>query len=332
MIPGSAVRPRSTVSKAGGPPPGTATFSNRDSTQIAIADAPHQDQIKPFLDEKLKKIDQERAKIPIHSKRNQPVAPEKPEFDREKVRIITRNHQDAAWKPGIRTTTFVSIWRVEKTKAVAWPIDLFGKFYDGDCYIILHGYNHPSGKKTTMLKYRLFVWLGGVVSSNEQIIGALVATDLERYLGYISDMYLEYQNKESDSFKHLFPDGTEIMEGSVGAGFYYVDPDRYSTDYVPIFFAVDAHYEHTSNLSVIKVSEENVYILDWGTTIFVYVGSVSHMMIQKAARLMTERIRFHRPTVHIIWNNTQAVKLIEECREVFKDFVKGPSALTSVRY
>jgi hypothetical protein len=307
MYPGSAVRPRSTVTKVGGPPPGTPTFANRDTVQV-VETIPITDPIKIFLDEKLKT------------------------FGEEKAKVIKRCQQDAVWKSGMSSTSFVSIWRIEKTKAVLWPTELYGKFYDGDCYVILHGFNHTSGKKTTTLKYRIFSWLGSVATSDEQVIGAIVAGDLERFLGYIANMYLERQNKESDAFKHLFPDGTEIMEGSVGAGFCYIDPERYGSDYVPIFFAADAHQEHTSNLSDIKVNEENVFILDWGTTIFMYVGSVSHPMIQKAAKLMADRLRFHRPTVHIIWNNSQAIKLIEECREVFKDFIKGPTALTSLRY
>jgi len=302
----SAVRPRSTVPKAGGPPPGTPTFANRDAVQTVLPVSTI-DPVKQFLDERLKK------------------------FDQEKVKVIRRNHQDAVWKAGIRNTPFITIWRVEKSKAVFWPQELFGKFYDGDCYVILHGFNHTNGK-TTNLKYNLFGWLGDRATKDEQIVSALVVSDLERYLGYITNMHLEHQNKESDTFKHLFPDGTEIMEGSVGAGFCYIDPDRYGTEYVPIFFAADAHYEYTSDLSVIKVTEENVYVLDWGTTIYMYVGSVSHMMIQKAAKLMAERLRSHRPTVHIVWNNSQTLKLIEECREVFKDFVRGPTALTSIRY
>ena len=46
--------------------------------------------------------------------------------------IVSEDFQGAGKEPGI------TIWRIENFCAVPWPKEKYGKFFDGDSYIILH--------------------------------------------------------------------------------------------------------------------------------------------------------------------------------------------------
>ena len=41
--------------------------------------------------------------------------------------------------------TGLHVWRIEKFKVVAWPRQKYGKFFNGDSYIVLHTYHKNSG-------------------------------------------------------------------------------------------------------------------------------------------------------------------------------------------
>lgn len=297
-MPGSAVRPSSAIIRRGGPPPGVETLASREEVK-----APEiRNVIEEFLATKLLGFADVKA-------------------------IIERTPQTEVWKAGQSNVAFVNVWRIEYMKAVPWPEA--GKFYNGDCYVILQGYgfNH---RKTKMLKYNAFCWLGSEATVEETVIGVLRLRDLERHLGGVASVYLEYQGKESDSFKILFPDGIEIMDGSVSAGFHHIDPEQYA-DYSPVFFSVDDHPNKTTDLSNIDVKEDKAYVLDFGSTVFFYIGSVSHPTIQKAATLMAGRMKIHRPEVKIVMNNMDTKKILEECQDVYRD-LKGVHTDRVVRY
>jgi gelsolin len=41
----------------------------------------------------------------------------------------------------------VEIWRIEDFGVQPWPKNMYGTFYSGDSYIVLHSKKHPSNKK-----------------------------------------------------------------------------------------------------------------------------------------------------------------------------------------
>ena len=55
---------------------------------------------------------------------------------------------EPAWK-GAGQAVGLQIWRIVKFKVTHWPKEDYGKFYDGDSYIILHTYKKPEGDVST---------------------------------------------------------------------------------------------------------------------------------------------------------------------------------------
>lgn len=52
---------------------------------------------------------------------------------------------EPAWK-GAGQAVGLQIWRIVKFKVTDWPKEDYGKFYDGDSYIILNTYKKPESE------------------------------------------------------------------------------------------------------------------------------------------------------------------------------------------
>ena len=52
---------------------------------------------------------------------------------------------EPAWK-GAGQAVGMQIWRIVKFKVTHWPKEDYGKFYDGDSYIILNTYKKPESE------------------------------------------------------------------------------------------------------------------------------------------------------------------------------------------
>lgn len=64
--------------------------------------------------------------------------------------VVHKEFQTAGKQPGLQ------VWRVENLDLVAVPKQLYGNFYTGDAYILLHTTPAPS--------YALHMWLGKTIS------------------------------------------------------------------------------------------------------------------------------------------------------------------------
>ena len=59
---------------------------------------------------------------------------------------------EPAWK-GAGQAVGLQIWRIVKFKVTHWPKEDYGKFYDGDSYIILNTYKKPESEVSQRGKY-----------------------------------------------------------------------------------------------------------------------------------------------------------------------------------
>jgi len=106
---------------------------------------------------------------------------------------------EPAWKtagkvPGIQ------VWRVEKFQIKEWPKEQYGKFYDGDSYIVLHTY-----KKEDKILYDAHFWLGTYTSQDEAGTAAYKTVELDDFLDGVPVQYREVQGSESDKFFTSLP-------------------------------------------------------------------------------------------------------------------------------
>ncbi|KAH9500586.1 hypothetical protein Btru_076981, partial [Bulinus truncatus] len=63
---------------------------------------------------------------------------------------------EPAWK-NAGEKVGLQIWRIVKFKVTVWPKDDYGKFYEGDSYIVLNTYKEEGGDQ---LLYDIHFWIG----------------------------------------------------------------------------------------------------------------------------------------------------------------------------
>uniref|UniRef100_A0A8B9KGD2 Capping protein (actin filament), gelsolin-like b n=1 Tax=Astyanax mexicanus TaxID=7994 RepID=A0A8B9KGD2_ASTMX len=108
-------------------------------------------------------------------------------------------------EPGLRC------WRVEKMKAVALDPSEVGAFFNGDSYLVLENRGDQGAD--------LHMWIGEKSSRDEQVACAMLATQLDNFLGGEPVQHRQVQGYESPEFMNLFPRGISYKEGGVESGF-----------------------------------------------------------------------------------------------------------------
>jgi len=81
--------------------------------------------------------------------------------------------QKAGQKVGIQ------IWRIVKFKVTTWPKEDYGKFFDGDSYIILNTFKYED---TEELNYDVHFWIGKYSTQDEYGTAAYKTVELDTFL------------------------------------------------------------------------------------------------------------------------------------------------------
>jgi len=175
---------------------------------------------------------------------------------------------EPAWKSAGKAPG-LEIWRVEQFKIIAWPKDKYGKFYDGDSYIVLH-----TMKVNDQLKWDVHFWLGHYTTQDEAGTAAYKTVELDDKLGGAPVQYREVQGSESDKFMHLFDKEHHytILSGGVASGFKHVDVHEYRKRLLQIKgttkrVVVREVPAHSSSLN-----RSDAFLLDLGLHVIEFIG------------------------------------------------------------
>lgn len=179
----------------------------------------------------------------------------------------------------------------EIEKFLPSPVEqsLNGKFYEGDCYIILRTYIDDTGN----LNWQIYYWIGSQSTLDKQACAAMHSVNLRNMLGATCRTIREEQNEESDEFLDLFGSHLVYIEGArTTSGFYTVEDIEYVTRLYKVsgtqrivLEPVPIHYE--------SLDVNYVYLLDNGMTIYLWNGSKSNPITKSKARLFAEKINKH---------------------------------------
>jgi len=197
---------------------------------------------------------------------------------------------EAAWE-GAGKKVGTEIWRIEKFKVVAWPKEQYGKFYDGDAYVVLNTYVKPDNKDK--LLYNVHFWLGSGSSQDEQGVAAYKTVELDDLLGDLPVQYREVQGSESDAFLAIFNNQISLLKGGIESGFKKVEEMKWPTRLL--------HIKGTKNIRVTQVANEvkalnngDSFILDMGLQIFQWNGKSAGIAEKRKAASMIENLKKER--------------------------------------
>ncbi|MBN3299062.1 VILI protein, partial [Amia calva] len=102
------------------------------------------------------------------------------------------------------------------------PEQAYGNFFEGDCYIVIHGKADP--KQPVDVHY----WIGNASSQDEQGAAAIYVTQLDDYLGGSPVQHREVQGCESAKFQSYFEKGIVYKKGGVESGFRHIETNVYN--------------------------------------------------------------------------------------------------------
>lgn len=200
---------------------------------------------------------------------------------------------DAGKQPGLE------IWRIEQMKPVRWPKEDFGRFYSGDCYLVLNTVQKPM---SSALEQDLHFWLGKDSSQDERGAAAYMTVELDDSLGGTPVQHREVQGFESKEFMSLFPN-LQFMDGGVDSAFNKVDRSAYQAR---LF-----HCKGKRNCRAFQVpvsgdslNSGDVFVLDAGANLFQWNGTSADKYekvkgLEILERLKKERMSFN-PSVTIL--------------------------------
>jgi gelsolin len=203
---------------------------------------------------------------------------------------------EEAWR-GVGQTPGIQIWRIEQFTVVPWPKELYGKFYDGDSYIVLHTYKDQTSGK---MLYDVHFWLGLFSSQDEIGTAAYKTVELDDLLGSLPIQYREVQGQESDLFLSYFPT-IETMNGGVDTGFNIIDLTKRLTEYKTKLLWVKGRGNNIQvrqvPLQASSLNSGDVFVLDVGNKLITWHGKASSRTEQYKAATLCVQIKNERPKI-----------------------------------
>lgn len=193
---------------------------------------------------------------------------------------LTSAFRAVTHKPGL------VIWRIEKMDLVPLPLNTYGSFYEGDCYVLL-----STRQLGSALSYDIHYWIGKRSSKDEQGCAAIYTTQLDDYLGGVPVQHREVQSHESELFKGYFKQGVIYKKGGVASGMNHVETNVYNVKRL-----LQVKGKRNVTATEVEVSWDSfnvgdVFLLDLGRVIVQWNGPESNKQERMKAMLLAKDIR-----------------------------------------
>ncbi|KAK3746700.1 hypothetical protein QZH41_018920 [Actinostola sp. cb2023] len=177
---------------------------------------------------------------------------------------------EPAWE-GAGKKVGLQIWRIVNFKVTHWPKEKYGKFYNGDSYILLNTYKDPSGDE---LLYDVHFWIGALSTQDEYGTAAYKTVELDNLLDDKPVQHRQVQGFETDKFKSYFK-RIQILNGGyvlADSGFNVIGADKYQTRLLEIKIVNRKDYVVEKPLKRSSMNNGDVYIIDKGLSIIQWCG------------------------------------------------------------
>ncbi|KAM4091917.1 hypothetical protein ACJW30_09G172500 [Castanea mollissima] len=183
------------------------------------------------------------------------------------------------------------IWRIENFQPVPLPKSEYGKFYMGDCYIVLQTAQGKGGAYVLDIHF----WIGKDSSQDESGTAALKTVELDAVLGGRAVQHREIQGHESDKFLSYFKPCIIPLEGGVASGFKTPEEEVFETR---LYVCRGKRVVRMKQVPFARSSlnHDDVFILDTQNKIYQFNGANSN--IQERAKAL-EVIQFLKEKYHV---------------------------------
>ena len=181
----------------------------------------------------------------------------------------------------------ITIWEIENFIPKQVEDKMHGKFYEGDCYIVLSSFLDENQS----LDWKIFFWIGEKSALDKRTCSAMHAVNLRNYLGANCRTAREEQADESEEFLKLFEGNMQYLEGArTASGFYTVEDIDYTVRMYRVHEAVQGIHMEAVACAPESLDPRHVFLLDSGMSLFVWYGRRCKNVVKSKARLMAEKI------------------------------------------
>merc|ERR1712176_881829 len=200
---------------------------------------------------------------------------------------------EPAWE-GIGQAPGLWVFRIEAFKVVPWPVEKYGKFHEGDSYIILQtefAIEEETGQPSDKIEYDIHFWLGKKTSTDEKGTAAYKTVELDDFFDGAAVQHREVQGSESDAFVSYFPGGLEYLPGGVDSGFKVTQQDVFVTRLTQVRRNAKRIIVFEEEAVTLKsLNHRDAFILETGRTIYVFFGDGCCPFVKNAATMKAEHM------------------------------------------
>ncbi|URE45117.1 Villin headpiece domain [Musa troglodytarum] len=190
----------------------------------------------------------------------------------------------------------LEVWCINSSAKSPVPKEEIGKFYSGDCYIVLYTY-HSGEKKED---YFLTCWMGNDSIQDDQMMASQLANTMWSSLKERPVQGCIFQGKEPPQFIALFQPMV-VLKGGISSGYKEfiaeknLNDETYTSDGIALMQVSGASVHNNKAVQVDAVatslSSTDCFILQSGNSLFVWNGSSSNFEQQQWAARIAEFLK-----------------------------------------
>ncbi|XP_038064629.1 protein flightless-1 homolog isoform X2 [Patiria miniata] len=213
----------------------------------------------------------------------------------EQEEVKPKSWLDALEKPQLDYSDFfpddlgqiegLTIWQIENFVPLMIDEALYGKFYEADCYILLHSFLDEND----MMQWKIYYWIGNSTSLDKKACSAIHAVNLRNMLGARTRTIREEMEDESPEFLALFDNEISYIEGGTASGFFSVEENDHTLRMYRVSGTQSLHLEAVA-MEPEQLDPFFVFIVDIGMTIMIWYGQRCKSLTKSKTRLLVEKI------------------------------------------
>nr|XP_029124098.1 villin-2 isoform X2 [Elaeis guineensis] len=190
----------------------------------------------------------------------------------------------------------LEVWRINGSAKTPVPKEEIGKFYSGDCYIVLYTYH--SGEKKE--EYFLSCWMGKDSVQNDQMMATRLANTMWNSLKGRPVQGRIIEGKEPSQFIALFQPMI-VLKGGISSGYKKfiaeknLNDETYSSDGIALIriSGISVHNNKAVQVDAVatSLSSTDCFLLQSGNSLFTWHGNSTTFEQQQWAAKVAEFLK-----------------------------------------